>query len=73
MVDLASTAEQFFLFYLISFLVSLSGNSLGLLIGSVSTDEKSVAIATPIVIIPFFIFSGFFKNRDNLPNWIGWI
>jgi len=57
----------------VSFLVGLSGNSLGLLIGSLVTDQKSVSIATPIIILPFFLFSGFFKNRNNLPVWIGWI
>jgi len=73
MVSLSSTPSQFFIFYLITFLIGLAGNSLGLLLGSVITDAKSVAGATPMLLIPFVLFSGFFKNRGNLPDWIGWI
>ncbi len=63
MIGLASTVEQFFTFYLITFLVSFAGNSLGLLLGSMLTDAKSVSAATPLVLLPFILFSGFFKNR----------
>ena len=73
MVGLSSTAEQFFLMYLISFLMNLCGNSLGLLLGSVITDAKSVATALSFVIQPFVLFAGLFKNTGNIPNWIGWI
>lgn len=73
MVGLANTPEQFFIFYLTTFLVSFAGNSLGLLVGSIATDEKDVSALTPILLLPFFLFSGFFKNRTNLPVWIGWI
>jgi len=73
MVGQASTAEQFFKFYLVSFLIQLSGNSLGLLLGSVISDVKAVSAATPIILLPVILFSGFFKNRNNLPVWIGWI
>lgn len=72
-VGLSSTAAQFFTFYLICYLISFAGMSLGLLLGSVVTDEKSVAAVTPMVLLPFFLFSGLFKNAGNLPNWIGWI
>lgn len=73
MVGLANTAEQFFIFYLISFFINFAGNSLGLLLGSVIPDAKAVSAATPIVLLPFVLFSGFFKNRFNLPVWIGWL
>jgi ATP-binding cassette subfamily G (WHITE) protein 2 len=53
--------------------VSFAGNSLGLLIGSLVSDAKSISAALPMVILPFILFSGFFKNRDDLPVWIGWI
>ena len=73
MVDLSATAEQFFLFYLISLLTALSGNSLGLLIGSMITDVKTAPVAIPIVLIPFIVLSGFFKNTGSIPKWVGWI
>ena len=72
MIDLSSTAEQFFLFYLISVLIGICGNSLGLLLGSIITDEKSIATAAPIVLIPFVVLSGYFKNTGTIPEWIGW-
>lgn len=72
-VGLSSTAAQFFTFYLVCYLISFAGMSLGLLLGSVVTDEKSVSAVTPMVLLPFFLFSGLFKNSGNLSNWIGWI
>lgn len=72
-VGLSSTAVQFFTFYLLSYLLTFAGMSLGLLLGSVVTDEKSMASVTPMVILPFVLFSGLFKNTGNIPAWIGWI
>lgn len=73
MIGLAPTGGQFFLHYLISLLMGLSGSSLGLFLGSVILDEKSISAIVPIVMLPITLFSGFFKNRDSLPVWIGWI
>ena len=73
MIKLSPTALQFFLFYIITVLINICGNSVGLLLGSVITDAKSVATVTPIVILPFLLFSGYFKNSGNIPAWIGWI
>jgi ABC-type multidrug transport system permease subunit len=72
-VGLSSTAGQFFTFYLISYLASFTGMSLGLMLGSIVTDSKSVSAIIPIVMLPLFLFSGFFKNTGNLSDWIGWI
>jgi ABC-type multidrug transport system permease subunit len=73
MVGLANSVEQFFKLYLVGLLVTLSGTSLGLLLGSIIEDAKSASIVTPAFIIPFIVFSGFFKNRNDLPAWAGWI
>jgi ABC-type multidrug transport system permease subunit len=27
----------------------------------------------PIIVLPVVLFSGFYKNRETLPGWIGWI
>lgn len=72
-VGLSSTASQFFIFYLVAYLLTLNGISLGLMLGAMILDQKSVAVVTPIVLIPFFLFSGFFKNTGNIPEWVGWI
>lgn len=73
MIGLALTAGQFFLHFLIYLLISFCGSSLGLLLGSVILDAKSVSAVTPVVILPFTLFSGFFKNRADLPDWLGWV
>lgn len=73
MIGLSATAGQFFLHSLIFFLISFCGSSLGLLIGSAILDAKSVSAVVPIIILPIFLFSGFFKNRADLPGWIGWL
>jgi ABC-type multidrug transport system permease subunit len=73
MIGLAPTAQQFFLHYLISVLMGLNGSSLGLFLGSVVLDAKSVSAIMPIVLLPVILFSGFFKNRNELPVWIGWL
>ena len=63
MVGLETDAGRFFTFYFDLFLVVLAGSSLGLLIGSMFENTKTVTVVTPIIILPFMLFSGFFKNR----------
>ncbi len=53
--------------------MGLNGSSLGLFLGSVILDAKSISAIIPIVLLPVTLFSGFFKNRDDLPVWIGWL
>lgn len=72
-VNLSSTATQFFIFYLISYLLTLNGESLGLMVGSMATDAKSVTTISMMLFLPLFLFAGFFKNMDSLPHWVGWI
>ena len=72
-VNLSSTATQFFTFYLISYLLTLNGESLGLMVGSIASDVKSVTNIATMVFLPLFLFGGFFKNINTLPKWVGWI
>lgn len=72
-VGLSSSASQFFTYYLINFLVGFVGSSLGLMLGSIISDAKAVSSITPVVVLPFVLFSGQFKNSGNYPDWIGWI
>jgi len=73
MMGLSSSAEQFFMMYFITFLIGLCGNSLGLLLGSVIYDVKAISAAVPFILLPFLLFSGFYKNTNNLAKWLGWI
>lgn len=72
-VGLSSTASQFFIFYLIVYLLTVNGVSLGLMLGSIITDAKSVGAITPAFLLPIFLLSGFFKNTASLSAWIDWI
>lgn len=73
MIGLALTAGQFFMFYFVLFLISLAGNSIGLLMGSAISEAKLISIFIPIFIMPLVLFSGFYKNNQDIPMWIGWI
>jgi len=73
MVGLYNAAGQFFIFYLIFFLISFAGNSLGLLLGCAVSDAKLITVLMPVIILPFVLFSGFYKNRSDLPVWLFWL
>ncbi len=73
MVGCAATPGQFFLHCLIFCLMSFCGASIGLFIGSIIMDWKDIPVAIPIFLLPINAFSGFFKNRADLPGWIGWM
>ena len=72
-VGLTSSVEQFFTFYLVTYLMTVNGVSLGLMLGSIIHDQKSVSVAIPIIMLPMIIFSGLFKNTETLSVWIGWL
>lgn len=73
MIKLHTGASYFFLFFLISFLCTLAGNSFGLLVSSFFTDAKVASGMLPMIVLPLMLFSGFYKNRKDLPGWIGWL
>ena len=71
-LNLSATFSQFMACIFILFLLGFSGNSVGLMIGSMMQDPKMVYSVTTFAILPFIVFAGFFKNRLNFPWWIGW-
>jgi ABC-type multidrug transport system permease subunit len=73
MAYLSQTVGQFFFFLLTYILIHIAGSSIGILIGTLVLDVKSVAAFVPIVILPLVLFSGYFVNRETLPIWIGWL
>jgi ABC-type multidrug transport system permease subunit len=73
MVGLSSTAEQFFIMYLILFLMCFVGSSIGLLAGSILKDAKGITEVIPIFLLPIIVISGFFKNAENMPKWFSWL
>ena len=73
MIGLTPTFSQFFMYYLITLFASLVGSSLGMMLSTVVLDPVIISASVSILIIPLIMFSGLFKNREDLPVWIGWI
>jgi len=73
MMNLRSGASHFFMCLLITLMVSFAGNSYGLMISSFFNSQKVVAGMVPTVALTFIAFSGYFKNRKDIPGWLVWI
>jgi ABC-type multidrug transport system permease subunit len=73
MIGFNPHASNFFIFVGILVLAANVGSSLGLLLGILAKDSGTAISLTPIVIMPFMIFSGFFVNSDNVPPYFIWI
>lgn len=73
MVNMTQTTEVFFKYFLLNILLSLNGNSLGLLVGSAFSDPKiAISMSSPFIMF-FMLFAGFFANRDSLWEGVSWI
>ncbi|EAS02340.1 ABC-type transport system protein (macronuclear) [Tetrahymena thermophila SB210] len=72
MVGFSQTAYQFFFFMLILVLQSNIGNAFGILAGSLFKQAKVGMAFSLTFIAPQILFGGVFKNRKDLPDWIGW-
>lgn len=47
--------------------------SLGLLYGCIAYDYPTSIALSLSTLFPLYMYSGLFKNIDNLPSWIGWL
>ena len=71
-VGFGRTTEQFFLFYAILLLLSISASSLGYFVSSIFTNAETASMVSPLIILPFMLFSGFFANAGSYGAWISW-
>ena len=53
--------------------MSFNGNSLGIMAGCIFSNIKISIAVTPMLIIPFMLFGGFYLNREDYPVWLGWL
>ena len=67
------SADKFFTFYGILFLLSLSGMSIGNFSGSISVDFEAATVFSPVFSAPFMLFGGFFSNTNSLSVAFEWI
>lgn len=61
---------KFPVFLLILFLIYNASGSYALIIGTIFSDKQLAVTLTPVLIIPFMLFAGFFVNQDNIPWWL---
>lgn len=61
---------KFFIFAAISILIYLAAGSYSLIISSLISEKQLAVSLTPVLIIPFMLFAGFFVNQDNIPIWL---
>jgi len=63
-------AYKFPLFLGILILLYSAAGSYALIISTMFADKQLAVTLTPVLIIPFMLFAGFFVNQDNIPIWL---
>jgi len=61
---------KFPLFLVILFLIYNASSGYALILGTIFSDKQLAVTLTPVLIIPFMLFAGFFVNQDNIPVWL---
>jgi hypothetical protein len=51
-------------------LIYSAAGSYSLIISTIFADKQLAVTLTPVLIIPFMLFAGFFVNQDNIPIWL---
>ena len=51
-------------------LIYCAGGSYALIISTIFSDKQLAVTLTPVLIIPFMLFAGFFVNQSNIPIWL---
>jgi len=67
------TTDEWYRFPLFLGIVTLIYNAstgYSLLISSVISDKQLAVTLTPVLIIPFMLFAGFFVNQASIPVWL---
>lgn len=52
---------------LILFLIYNASSGYALILGTIFSDKQLAVTLTPVLIIPFMLFAGFFVNQNNIP------
>jgi ABC-type multidrug transport system permease subunit len=67
------TVSAFFMFYVLSVLITLAGQAIGTSVAVGPKNEKIALALMPMVNILLTMFSGFYINSDSLPVALRWI
>ena len=60
----------FFIFIGVLILLYCAAGSYALIISTIFSDKQLAVTLTPVLIIPFMLFAGFFVNQNNIPIWL---
>lgn len=66
----AVDSSYFFMFLFILILVYNSAQGYALVISAGFSDKQLAVTLTPVLIIPFMLFAGFFVAAANIPTWL---
>ena len=62
--------SKFFIFLGILVLLYLSAGSYALILSSLLADKQLAVTLTPLLVIPFMLFAGFFVAKDVIPKYL---
>jgi len=62
-----TSPEHYLIFHGYAILLVTACSALGLVVSTAIADKQVAVAATPILMIPFMLFAGFFVNQDNIP------
>jgi len=66
-VGLRPEASNFFLYLLILILIYNAFSGYSLIISASFSNKQLAVTLTPVLIVPFMLFAGFFVASDNIP------
>jgi len=73
MIDLQPGADKFWIFALTLILLDICGTSLGLVFATVFPSLPVALAASPMVLLPLMLFSGYFLNSNTIPPYFDWL
>jgi len=69
-VGLNPTAGHFFVFLLTLILIYNASSGYSLIISAIFSNKQVAVTLTPVLIVPFMLFAGFFVAASSIPVWL---
>jgi ABC-type multidrug transport system permease subunit len=69
-VGLNNTAGHFFMFLLTLILIYNAASGYSLIISAIFSNKQVAVTLTPVLIVPFMLFAGFFVATSSIPVWL---
>eukprot|EP00730_Choanoeca_flexa_P013749 TRINITY_DN5663_c0_g1_i1.p1 TRINITY_DN5663_c0_g1~~TRINITY_DN5663_c0_g1_i1.p1 ORF type:complete len:667 (+),score=189.51 TRINITY_DN5663_c0_g1_i1:72-2072(+) len=68
-----SSAEYFFVFVLIVFMVQLASEGIAYIVSAIAKDPQEAGAIAPVFIVTSMLFGGFFIGSDAIPPFLSWL